>query len=98
MSWLNLLQTTYVNAYGSPDASREENQLLPVSHTTQLANIEITLDLDGSFVDARVLLDEERTTLIPCTEDSAARVGPGAKLRPHALHDKLQDVYKRQLV
>ena len=92
MSWLNLLQTTYVNAYGSPDASREENQLLPVSHTTQLANIEITLDLDGSFVDARVLLDEERTTLIPCTEDSAARVGPGAKLRPHALHDKLQYV------
>ncbi|NLC25087.1 MAG: type I-C CRISPR-associated protein Cas8c/Csd1 [Fastidiosipila sp.] len=93
MSWLSTLNNTYLNALNTQDAANPANPLLPISHTTQMAEIEVTIDLQGNFNTARVITDKsERQTLVPCTEDSASRSGSGAKLRPHPLHDKLQYV------
>lgn len=65
----------------------EAPMLLPVSHTTQKANVEVNLSGDGEFLSARVLRPDEMTTVIPCTEKSSARTsGPV----PHPLADKLQ--------
>ena len=48
--------------------------LLPVSHSTANAQIEVTLKQDGSFVSARALTKEEGlNTIIPVTEDSGGR-------------------------
>lgn len=61
--------------------------LLPVGHTTQLANIQVELSTDGNFQTAFVLRKEEQTTIIPCTERSSART---SGIVPHPLADKLQ--------
>jgi CRISPR-associated protein Cas8c/Csd1, subtype I-C/DVULG len=61
--------------------------LLPISHSTFNAQIEVTIDKDGNFVDAQKL---EKgigvVTVIPVTEDSAAR---SSGIAPHPLCDKL---------
>ncbi len=93
MSWLSTLNDTYLNALNTQDAANPSNPLLPISHTTQMAEIEVTIDSQGNYVTGRIITDkDERQTLVPCTENSASRSGPGAKLRPHPLHDKLQYV------
>ena len=43
----------------------EAAMLLPVSHTTQKANVEVNLSGDGEFLSARVLRPDEMTTVIP---------------------------------
>lgn len=93
MNWLSTLNNTYLNVWNTKKEYESDSLILPISHTTQLAEIELTIDLKGNFIDVRVITDkDERQTLVPCTEDSASRSGPGAKLRPHPLHDKLQYV------
>ena len=48
--------------------------MLPVSHSTANAQIEVTLKADGTFVTASALSREEGlNTLIPVTDDSGAR-------------------------
>ncbi|WP_353949340.1 type I-C CRISPR-associated protein Cas8c/Csd1 [Sporolactobacillus sp. Y61] len=65
--------------------------LLPISHTTQTAHIEVSVNEDGSFHTAYVIEDKnDRDTVIPCTEDSASRAG--AANAPYPLHDKLNYV------
>ncbi|WP_100487136.1 type I-C CRISPR-associated protein Cas8c/Csd1 [Sporolactobacillus pectinivorans] len=64
--------------------------LLPVSHTTQTAHIEVAVTEDGSFHTAHVIDKNDRDTIIPCTEDSASRAG--AVIAPYPLHDKLSYV------
>lgn len=59
--------------------------LLPISHTTQTAHLEVTITIDGNFHSARIL--DKEITLIPATESSASRAG--AKVAPYPLHDKL---------
>jgi len=61
--------------------------LLPISHVTQSAQIEVTLDREGNFFSARSLEKEEARTIVPATLDSANRAG--AKVAGHYLHDKL---------
>lgn len=61
--------------------------LLPVAHTTQKVNVELSLTADGEFCTARVLRSDEMTTVIPCTEESSARTSGAV---PHPLVDKLQ--------
>jgi len=84
MSWLILLSDTYDNVF----PNRPEN-LLPIAHTTQNADIEVMVSGEGDFISSRVVT-ENRQTLIPCSEASASRSGkfPVA----HPLHDKLQYV------
>ena len=102
MSWLErCYQTSEYIRRAEPDliGRQEPNRatLLPVGHTTQQAQIQVELDLDGNFLNAFVLRkknkekgskkEDEQTTIIPCTERSSART---SGIVPHPLADKLQ--------
>ena len=92
MSWLERCYQTYEYIRRvEPDliGRQEPNRatLLPVGHTTQQAQIQVELDLDGNFLNAFVLRKDEQTTIIPCTERSSART---SGIVPHPLADKLQ--------
>ena len=61
--------------------------LLPLSHSTFNAQIEVAIDGEGNFLNSKKLekgLDV--VTIIPVTEDSASR---GSGIAPHPLCDKL---------
>lgn len=83
MSWTNELYKVYEDNCGS-DA--DGVQLLPVSHSTQNAQIELTVNDKGEFVTARTVDKAEAVTIIPVTEDSGAR---GVGIFPMPLADKL---------
>lgn len=94
MTWLANLWQTYednVPAIGrfETNPNGREYALIPVSHTTQSAHIEVYLSPDGQFLRADVVPKEDASTLIPCTEDSANRTSAPV---PHPLFDKLQYV------
>ncbi|GGG19004.1 type I-C CRISPR-associated protein Cas8c/Csd1 [Paenibacillus abyssi] len=95
MSWLlNLFETYEANLdlIGKIEKKHNEQEytLLPVSHTTQNAHIEVEITADGEFHSATVIEKSNASTLIPCTEDSANRAG--SKIAPYPLHDKLSYV------
>lgn len=92
MGWLERCYETYEknqSEVGAPAmrGDREAPMLLPVAHTTQKAQVEMSLSGSGEFLSARVLRPDEATTVIPCTEESSART---SGLVPHPLADKLQ--------
>jgi len=92
MSWIAQLVKTYdVNASlaGKFDVDGSKAVLPPIGHIIQNAQIEITVDGEGNFVQARALSKEEQPTLMPCTPDSASRT---SRPEPHPLHDKLNYV------
>jgi CRISPR-associated protein Csd1 len=86
MSWIQKLYETYELAAVRMDVE-DEAALLPISHVTQQAHIQITLDGEGNFKRAEIVSKEN--TLVPATEDSAGRSSGGA---PHPLNDKIQYV------
>ncbi|WP_067843770.1 type I-C CRISPR-associated protein Cas8c/Csd1 [Amphibacillus sediminis] len=93
MSWLLQLYKTYdvnLDQVGKTVKKGEDREytLLPISHTTQNAHVEVTLDEDGDLLRAEVLNKE--STVIPCTEEAASR--SGSKVAPYPLHDKLSYV------
>ena len=88
MSWIQKLHETYERCAGLPQFT--SNPLLPISHTTQQAHIEIVIDGIGNFRRANVVSKEDQTTLVPCTEESGGRAG--IKPKNHPLCDKLQYV------
>lgn len=95
MSWLLNLYETYeanLDQVGIIEKKHNEQEytLLPVSHTTQNAHIEVEVTEEGEFHSARVIEKNDASTLIPCTEDSANRAG--SKIAPYPLHDKLSYV------
>lgn len=95
MSWLLNLYETYQNNLDQVGKIRkkyndQEYTLLPISHTTQNAHIEVEITEDGEFHSARVIDKSDASTLIPCTEGSASRAG--SKIAPYPLHDKLSYV------
>ncbi|MCD1261221.1 type I-C CRISPR-associated protein Cas8c/Csd1 [Paenibacillus athensensis] len=95
MSWLLNLYETYKlneNQVGKIEIKHNEQEftLLPVSHTTQQAHIEVRVTEEGEFHSANVIDKSDMNTLIPCTEDSANRAG--SKIAPYPLHDKLSYV------
>ncbi|WP_010289120.1 type I-C CRISPR-associated protein Cas8c/Csd1 [Kurthia massiliensis] len=67
-----------------------KHMLLPISHTTQTAHIEVLVTLEGELYDAYVI--PKINTVIPFTEASGSRSGTTARLKPHMLHDKLISV------
>ncbi len=90
MNWIESLQRTYDNCLdfvGAEEEGRDE-LLLPLSHTTQNAHIEVTLDQHANLIAARVLQKADQKTLLPCTESSGGRAG--SKPTTHPLCDKLQ--------
>lgn len=84
MGWMQKLYETYEQCAGNEPSGSE--RLLPVSHTLQQAHLEITIDALGCFRNAKIVQKEE--TVIPATEDSAARTGRIPP--PHPLCDKVQ--------
>lgn len=90
MSWIQTLYETYENCFGN-SALSDSGDLFPIAHTTQQANVEITIDSSGNFIDAKVLENrDDQRTLIPCSEQSSGR--SGKKPENHPLCDKLQYV------
>jgi len=89
MNWIQSLYETYEKCQNMIGVVGDGNEvpLLPICHTTQKAQIEITLDAKGNFRRARILDKEEARTIIPCTEKSAGRTSGEAA---HPLCDKLQ--------
>lgn len=72
--------------------------LAPVGHIVTKAQIEITIDAQGHFVDAKAA-DKDQKIIIPVTEESAGRTSSPAA---HALCDQLgyllgQDAAKKEL-
>ncbi|WP_110111777.1 type I-C CRISPR-associated protein Cas8c/Csd1 [Bacillus sp. CGMCC 1.16541] len=95
MSWLLNLYETYeanIEQVGKVEKKRngQEYTLLPISHTTQTAHIQVNVTEDGEFHSAFVIDKGEGNTLIPCTEESSSRAG--SKIAPYPLHDKLSYV------
>ncbi len=88
MAWLKTLAETY-DVYADLAGKEENDQpvLLPVFHSTFNAQIEVTIDGQGNFRDARRLeKGKDVVTIIPVTEDSATRSSGNT---PHPLCDKL---------
>lgn len=99
MSYLQALYDTYeqnLDSVGVPQVKTLRNDqmisymLLPISHTTQTAHIEMTVDLQGNLYEVSVIKKEN--TVLPFTEESGGRAG--ANFVPHVLHDKLMFVAK----
>lgn len=89
MSWMQDLVTAYDEneKFAGKTNGGFKFLLPPVGHIIQNAQIELTLNENGDFFDARVLEDkQEQATLIPCTPDSASRTNAPS---PHPLHDNL---------
>ena len=85
MSWLSYCYKTYQNSVSEIGKQQPGKvPLLPVAHTTQQVNIEVELDKDGNFQYAGLLAQDQRTTIIPCTEESSART---SGMVPHPLVD-----------
>lgn len=88
MAWLKTLAETY-DVYSELAGVEKNDQavLLPISHSTFNAQIEVTVNEEGNFKNARKLeKGKDVVTVIPVTEDSAAR---SSGIAPHPLCDKL---------
>ncbi len=88
MAWLKTLAETY-DVYSQLAGAEKNDQavLLPISHSTFNAQIEVTIDEEGNFRNAGKLeKGGDVVTVIPVTEDSAAR---SSGIAPHPLCDKL---------
>ncbi|NTW88373.1 MAG: type I-C CRISPR-associated protein Cas8c/Csd1, partial [Desulfobulbaceae bacterium] len=88
MSWIEKLYKTYENNLGSIGNPNDPIPLLPVSHTTQNAQVHIVIDEQGNFLRASVVPKSEAKTIIPATEEAAGRAGSKPTCFP--LCDKLQ--------
>ena len=88
MAWLKTLAETYdVYAHLAGADQNDQAVLLPISHSTFNAQIEVTIDMDGNFRGSKkVEKGSDVVTIIPVTEDSAAR---SSGIAPHPLCDKL---------
>lgn len=60
--------------------------LVPIGYTTFEAEIEIRIDENSNFLLAKKIDKGERTTLIPCSEQSESRTN---QIEPHLLFDSL---------
>lgn len=88
LAWLKTLADTY-DVYSEQAGVIRNDQpvLLPLSHSTFNAQIEVMLDEEGNFIDSKKLdKGPDVVTIIPVTEDSASR---GNGNFPHPLCDKL---------
>lgn len=91
MTWMSSLYETYESnshAIGifEKKGDDQEYALLPISHTTQAAQIELAIDDNGNFISAKVVDKADASTIIPCTEASSSRTSSPV---PHPLFDRL---------
>lgn len=91
MSWMEELIRVYdanQKLAGNYNAAGQRAVLAPIGHMNNSAQIEITLDLNGTMLFAAIVPKEDKETLIPCTVKSASRAGKA--VAPHPLHDNLK--------
>ena len=87
MSWMKRLVETYDTYQDLAGVVKNDQPvLLPISHSTVNAQIEVIISEKGDFVDARAVEKGDEVTIIPVTEDSSSRSSSSA---PHPLCDKL---------
>ncbi len=79
MSWTNELYKVY-------ELAETDKDMLPISHSTANAQIEVTVSEEGEFVSASAVDKENTVTIIPVTEDSGVRTNG---INPMPLADKL---------
>lgn len=84
MSWMNQLYQTYEKNIGK--GQEAELSLTPIAHMNANAQLEVTLNEKGDFLNAVEVSKQNAVTLIPVTEGSAGRSSGAA---PHALCDTL---------
>ena len=91
MNMLQSLAGVYDSQSSLAGVEREDTDavLLPLFHTFLAAQITMTIDMQGNFLDAQVLdfREEDVYTIVPSTIDSASRSGPEPP--PNPLNDKL---------
>ena len=91
MSWVNELIDLYeINSdkIGVIEYRRDMPYvLLPPFHTTVTAQITVTIDQDGNFINAELVDLNDKLTIIPVTEKSGSRT---AGKEPHPLCDNLK--------
>ena len=89
MNWANELYDLYEKNAGlvGKSVAEEKAVLLPMSHATAQAQIEVTISGNGIFEDAKVVDKADATTVIPGTEQSLNRTSGAA---PHPLCDSLE--------
>lgn len=85
MSWTNELYKVYELASKSGTEDTEKN-ILPLSHSTANAQIEIVIGQDGEFLEAAAVSKNNAVTVIPVTEASGTR---SSGIAPMPLADKL---------
>lgn len=68
LMWTEELYNIYENCYG-----KEGFDILPIFHSTANAQVEITIDEEGNFVNATRVDKESSETIIPVTENSGSR-------------------------
>ena len=90
MGWIQMLEKTYDVC--EPIVGKKVNEdpiLLPISHSTANAQIEVTIDLKGNFMPALSGIipkeGKDKITIIPVMASSRS----GKQSSPHALCDKL---------
>ncbi|MCM1334764.1 MAG: type I-C CRISPR-associated protein Cas8c/Csd1 [Bacteroides sp.] len=84
MSWASELYAVYDKATELKD---DCTPLLPLSHSTAKAQLEVMISKNGKFLGAHIIEDEkDAVTIIPVTEDSGAR---SRGICPHPFVDKL---------
>lgn len=86
MGWMQKCYNTYENNVAVVGKTGEQEALCMIAHMNATAQLEITLNKDGGFINAEVLEKEDGRTLIPVTESSAGRA---SGIAPHALCDTL---------
>lgn len=89
MSWTSELYKIYDLERDIVGRKIDGVVLLPLFHSSQNAQIEVTIFDDGTFSHAEIVDEEDKMTVIPVTEDSSAR---SSGVTPHSLCDKLKYV------
>lgn len=89
MSWMSTLIKTYDNLITNDNFIEENNfpTVPSIAHITANSQIEIVIDDNGCFKEAKIVDKSDCEIIIPTTEDSASR--SGTKSMPHPLCDTL---------
>ena len=86
MNWVNELIELYDKNSDKIGVIEERNGipyvLLPLFHTTATAQITVTIDQDGNFMNAELVDVSNKLTIIPITEKSGSRT---SRNEPHPL-------------
>ena len=100
MNWINALYDLYdknkdiagkIEERSRNNGNIQKLILLPLSHSTALAQIEVTIDSSGNFMNAKTVEKDDAITIIPVSEGSACRTSSPA---PHPLCDNLKYIAK----